>query len=44
MFQRIFAMLIFAGLLGSFAGCNTMKGFGEDIERSGEKIQEKAER
>ena len=26
------------------AGCNTMHGMGEDIERGGEKIQEGAER
>ena len=26
------------------AGCNTMKGLGQDTERAGEKIQEKASR
>lgn len=25
------------------AGCNTMRGAGEDIERGGEKIQQKAQ-
>jgi len=43
MFKRITAStllcMFFAGLL---AGCNTMEGAGEDIERGGEKIQEKA--
>jgi predicted small secreted protein len=29
-------------MLGAIAGCNTMHGFGEDVERGGEKIQEKA--
>ncbi|MES2691950.1 MAG: entericidin A/B family lipoprotein [Verrucomicrobiota bacterium] len=27
-----------------FSGCNTMKGLGQDTERAGEKIQEKASR
>jgi predicted small secreted protein len=26
------------------AGCNTMKGFGKDTEKAGEKIQDKASR
>jgi entericidin B len=26
------------------AGCNTMDGFGQDMERGGEKIQEKAKK
>jgi predicted small secreted protein len=29
-------------LAGFLAGCNTMQGAGEDLERGGEKIQEKA--
>jgi len=44
MFQRILAILVLAGMLGTVAGCNTMKGFGQDVERSGEKIQDKAAR
>lgn len=44
MFQRIMAILMLLGLLGTIAGCNTMHGFGEDMERGGEKIQEKAKR
>jgi len=32
------------GMLGTIAGCNTMEGFGKDMERSGEKIQDKAAR
>lgn len=27
-----------------FTGCNTMRGIGQDTERAGEKIQEKATR
>ncbi|HWL28707.1 MAG TPA: entericidin A/B family lipoprotein [Burkholderiaceae bacterium] len=34
-------LLIFAALA---AGCNTMRGAGQDIERGGEKIQEGATR
>ena len=26
------------------AGCNTMKGFGQDMQKAGEKIEEKARR
>jgi predicted small secreted protein len=44
MFQRILTILMLAGMLGAVAGCNTMKGFGQDIEWSGEKIQDKATR
>jgi predicted small secreted protein len=27
-----------------FAGCNTMAGLGKDMERAGEKIQDKAKK
>ena len=36
--------IIVCVLLLSAAGCHTMKGMGEDIERGGEKIQEAAEK
>jgi entericidin B len=42
MFKRILAALILLGWLGAVAGCNTMHGFGQDVERGGEKIQKKA--
>ena len=42
MFQRILAVLMLLGTLGAIAGCNTMHGLGQDIERGGEKMQEKA--
>lgn len=44
MFRRILAALMLLGMLGTIAGCNTMRGFGEDVERGGEKIQDKATR
>jgi predicted small secreted protein len=44
MFKRILAGLILLGVLGTIAGCNTMHGLGQDIERGGEKIQNKAAR
>ena len=44
MIQRILATLMLLGLLGTMAGCNTMQGLGQDIERGGERIQEKAAR
>ena len=44
MFQRILATVMLLGMLGAIAGCNTMHGVGQDIERGGEKIQDKAAR
>lgn len=35
----VFGMLAFVLGLGA---CNTMKGLGQDVERGGEKVQEKA--
>jgi len=39
MMTRLLAVLMLAGFI---AGCNTMEGAGKDIEKGGEKIQEKA--
>jgi entericidin B len=44
MIKRILATLMLLGMLGAIAGCNTMQGLGQDIERGGEKIQDKAAR
>jgi len=44
MFRKIWAAVMLLGMLGTIAGCNTMRGFGEDMERGGEKIQDKASR
>ena len=39
MLTRLLAVLLLAGFI---AGCNTMAGAGKDLERGGEKLQEKA--
>ena len=44
MVKRIFAILMLLGMLGGIAGCNTVHGLGQDIERGGEKLQDKASR
>jgi predicted small secreted protein len=44
MFQRILAALMLLGMLGTIAGCGTMEGFGKDMSKGGDKIQEKAAR
>jgi len=44
MIRKTLATLMLLGMLGSLAGCNTMHGFGQDMERGGEKVQEKAAR
>jgi predicted small secreted protein len=38
---RLLAALMLAGFI---AGCNTMEGAGKDLERGGEKMQEKAKK
>ena len=44
MLQKVLATLMLIGTLGAISGCNTMQGLGQDIERGGEKIQDKATR
>ena len=43
MFKRIFAILMMLGMLGALAGCNTMHGLGQDIEKGGENLQKKSD-
>ena len=43
MFKRIFAILMMLGILGALAGCNTMHGLGQDIEKGGANLQNKAD-
>jgi len=40
---RLIALAL-AALAGVLAGCNTMHGLGQDIERGGEKIQGAADK
>jgi entericidin A len=37
-------MLIALAALFSLSACNTMEGFGKDVEKLGSKIEEKAKR
>ncbi len=39
MITRLLAVLLLAGFI---AGCNTMEGAGKDLEKGGEKMQQKA--
>ena len=41
--MRKWIVLALAAALISLAGCNTMRGFGKDVEQVGEKIQKKAQ-
>lgn len=41
--HKLIGLVLSLMTLGSLTACNTMKGAGEDMERAGEKIQEKAE-
>ena len=44
MFKRIFAtVLIMIFLGGGFIGCNTIRGIGKDVEKTGEKVQDVAD-
>ena len=38
----LLATLFFAGLFGTLAGCNTMEGAGQDIQRGGKAITDEA--
>ncbi len=44
MMRKILMMVAVAAWVALLAGCNTMHGLGTDIERGGEKIQEKSNR
>jgi predicted small secreted protein len=41
--QRIFATLLMLVLVGTNVACNTVRGFGQDVERAGEKTQDAAD-
>jgi entericidin A len=41
--QIIFATLLMLVLVGTNVACNTVRGFGQDVERAGEKTQDAAD-
>ena len=44
MLKKILAILMLLGTFGTITACNTMQGFGQDIELAGAKIQDKVAR
>lgn len=38
------ALILVALWVVALAGCNTMRGFGQDMEKAGESIQKKSEK
>jgi predicted small secreted protein len=40
----VILVALWAVALGALAGCNTMRGFGQDMEKAGEAIQRKSDR
>lgn len=42
--MKQFTLLVLAVVAVALAGCNTMEGFGKDIKKAGEKIEQKASR
>jgi entericidin B len=42
MLPRLLAALMILGMLGTLPACNTIEGVGKDIERGGDKLQDKA--
>ena len=42
--EKMLRIVMALVLVVCFAGCNTMAGFGRDVERLGDKIEDKAER
>jgi predicted small secreted protein len=42
--MRKIAVILVALWVVALAGCNTMRGFGQDVEKAGEAIQRKSDR
>ncbi|WP_088707863.1 entericidin A/B family lipoprotein [Noviherbaspirillum denitrificans] len=42
--KKVISLLSIVMFAFSLSACNTMKGFGKDVERGGEKVQGAAER
>jgi predicted small secreted protein len=43
MLKRILALVLAGLLAGALGACNTVKGFGKDVEKGGEAIQKSAQ-
>jgi predicted small secreted protein len=44
MIRRVLLAMTLLVAITAFGGCRTAHGFGEDMERTGEKIQEKTDK
>lgn len=42
MLKKVFLLMLTLSLLG-LAGCNTVEGFGKDVSKLGDKIEQKAD-
>ena len=42
--KKISALLLLVLALGALAGCNTVNGFGKDVQEAGEKMQDAAKK
>lgn len=42
--KRILGTVVFALFALSLAGCNTIKGVGQDVQKAGEKIEDAAKK
>lgn len=42
--KKAFTLFLLAGSALVLIGCNTMHGFGKDVEKVGEKVQQKSAR
>lgn len=42
MIQKLMAAIMAVAFVGALAGCNTVKGMGQDIEKAGEAVQDAA--
>lgn len=40
--KKLTSILMLCGFAFVLTGCNTVKGFGQDVERGGEKVQDTA--
>jgi len=41
--MKMAVVILMLGLIALLSGCETMKGFGKDVQKAGEWVEEKAE-